>query len=63
MTITRDDSRYWDVRTLERRLRRGQLTKKDYEKYLKALPDSHDKVAPADETEQGGAASDDDGGD
>jgi hypothetical protein len=48
MTITRDDPRFWDVRTLERRLRRGQLSKKDYEKFLKSLPDVADKVAPAD---------------
>jgi hypothetical protein len=46
MTISRDDLRYWDMRTLERRLRRGQVAKKDYEKYLKSLPDSAEKVAP-----------------
>ena len=46
MTISRDDLRYWDVRTLERRLRTGQVTKKDYEKHLKALPDSVDCAAP-----------------
>jgi hypothetical protein len=46
MTITRDDPRFWDVRTLHRRLRRGQLSKKDYEKFLKSLPDVADKVAP-----------------
>jgi len=43
MTITRDDPRFWDVRTLERRMRRGQLTKKDYEKHLKTLPDVDEK--------------------
>lgn len=48
MTITRDDPRFWDVRTLNRRLRRGQLSKKDYEKFLKTLPDVAEKVAPAD---------------
>jgi hypothetical protein len=47
MTISRDDLRYWDVRTLERRLRTGQVTKKDYEKYLKSLPDSADHAAPS----------------
>jgi hypothetical protein len=36
------------VRTLHRRLRRGQLSKKEYEKFLKSLPDVSDKVAPAD---------------
>ena len=43
MTITRDDPRFWDVRTLQRRLRKGQITKKDYEKYLKTLPDVDEK--------------------
>lgn len=48
MTITRDDPRFWDVRTLERRLRKGQITKKDYEKHLKSIPDSAEKQAPID---------------
>ena len=43
MTITRDDPRFWDVRTLERRLRKGQISKKDYEKHLKSLPDVDEK--------------------
>jgi hypothetical protein len=43
---TRDDSKLYDVRTLERRLRRGIINKKDYEKYLKGLPDASDKIAP-----------------
>jgi hypothetical protein len=46
MTITRDDPRFWDVRTLERRLRKGQITKKDYEKYLKTIEDAAGKQAP-----------------
>jgi hypothetical protein len=46
MTITRDDPRFWDVRTLERRLRKGQITKKDYEKYLKSIADAAEKQAP-----------------
>jgi hypothetical protein len=46
MTITRDDPRFWDVRTLERRLRKGQITKKDYEKHLKSIPDVAEKQAP-----------------
>jgi hypothetical protein len=48
MTITRDDPRFWDVRLLERRLRKGQISKKDYEKYLKSLPDAAEKQAPID---------------
>ncbi len=43
MTITRDDPRFWDVRTLERRLRKGLISKKDYEKHLKSLPDVEEK--------------------
>jgi hypothetical protein len=43
---TRDESKLYDVRTLERRLRRGIISKKDYEKYLKSLPDASDKMAP-----------------
>jgi hypothetical protein len=42
----RDENKLYDVRTLERRLRRGLIAKKDYEKYLKALPDAADKAAP-----------------
>ncbi len=45
MTITRDDPRFWDVRTLERRFRKGQISKKDYEKHLKTLPDVDGKKA------------------
>jgi hypothetical protein len=59
MTISRDDARYWDLRTLERKLRKGQATKKDYEKYLKSLPDIADKVAPA-EAEEADDDDDDD---
>jgi len=48
MTIKQDDPRFWDVRTLERRLRKGQITKKDYEKHLKSLDDVAEKQAPID---------------
>jgi hypothetical protein len=51
MTITKEDPRFWDVRTLERRIRKGQITRKDIEKYTKTLPDSTDKVAPPGEGE------------
>ena len=43
---TRDESKLYDVRTLERRLRRGLINKKDFEKYLKGLPDATGKIAP-----------------
>ncbi|MSP62100.1 MAG: hypothetical protein EXR72_17550 [Myxococcales bacterium] len=42
---TRDESKLYDVRTLERRMRRGVINKKDFEKYLKALPDCSANVA------------------
>ncbi len=34
----------YDVRTLEQFLRSGKITKKDFEAYLKSLPDSEYKV-------------------
>ena len=37
--MTRDPSKNFDVRTLERNLRKGIISKKDYEKHIKALPD------------------------
>ena len=46
MTISREDSRFWDVRTIERRIRRGQVTRKDYDKFVKSLPDVADKAVP-----------------
>jgi hypothetical protein len=45
MTITREDPRFWDVRTIERRIRKGQLTRKDVEKHTKGLPDVAEKGA------------------
>ena len=40
------DLRNYDVRHVERALKSGQITRKDYEKILKALPDVKDKAAP-----------------
>jgi len=57
MTITREDPRFWDVRTIERRMRKGQLTRKDYDKHVKSVPDSAEKAAPVDT----GDSADDDG--
>lgn len=37
--------RAFDVRTIERNIKKGNITRKDYEKHLKALPDATDKVA------------------
>lgn len=45
-----DDVKQWDIRLVERSLRRGNLTQKDHEKHLKGLADVSDKgiVTPAD---------------
>jgi hypothetical protein len=44
-----DDVRTYDLRTLERNFKRGILSRKEYEKHLKSLPDAKDKVAPMSE--------------
>jgi hypothetical protein len=36
----------YDVRTIERYLREGKITKNDYEQYLKNLPDMADESCP-----------------
>jgi len=41
--------RTYDVRTIERNIKKGNITRKDYEKYLKSLPDVTEKVAPPEE--------------
>ena len=38
--------RLFDNRTIERNIRKGLITRKDYEKHLKTLPDVTDKIAP-----------------
>ena len=43
MSLNREDMRYWDVRTLDRRVRKGQLARKEVDKHLKSLPDVTDK--------------------
>lgn len=51
MPNTRDENRLWDVRTLQRKLRKGLITKKDIEKHQKSLLDMSDKIAPADRSD------------
>ena len=46
MTLSREDPRFWDVRTLERRIRKGLVSRKDVDKHVKSLDDSKDRVAP-----------------
>jgi hypothetical protein len=43
MSVNQQEPRFWDVRTLDRRVRKGQITRKDVDKHLKALPDVTDK--------------------
>lgn len=38
------DARLFDNRTIERNIKRGVITRKDYEKHLKTLPDIKDKL-------------------
>lgn len=40
------DLRNMDVRHVERALKRGHLTRKEYDKHLKTLPDVTDKAKP-----------------
>ena len=48
--MSRDDEakndRLFDSRTIERNIRKGLITRKDYDKHLKGLPDVTDKIAP-----------------
>ena len=53
-TTNRDEQKLYDVRTLERNFRKGLITRKDYDKFLKALPDKADNIA------EPGTLSDDD---
>jgi hypothetical protein len=41
------DPRLFDVRTVERNIKRGLVTRKEYEKFLKSLPDAAEKVTPS----------------
>jgi hypothetical protein len=53
MSSTRDADakalRLFDVRTIERNIKKGMTTRKDYDKHVKALADLADKVAPPEE--------------
>ena len=50
MTKDTPDPRLYDVRNVERNIKRGLLSRKDYEKYLKSLADSKEKAAGLDES-------------
>ena len=38
------DARLFDLRTVERNIKRGVITRKDYERFLKSLPDASDNA-------------------
>ena len=40
------DVRLFDLRTVERNIKRGLITRKEYERHLKSLPDASDNVTP-----------------
>jgi hypothetical protein len=40
------DARLFDVRIVERNIKRGIVTRKEYERFLKSLADATDKAAP-----------------
>jgi hypothetical protein len=41
------DARLFDLRTVERNIKRGLITRKEYERFLKSLEDASAKVALA----------------
>lgn len=47
MIIQRTDPRFWDVRVIERRIRRGELTRAEHEAHQNALPDVTDLSTPS----------------
>lgn len=44
------DVRLFDCRTVERNVKRGLITRKEYERFLKSLPDVADRIV-TDETQ------------
>jgi hypothetical protein len=39
-----DEQKKFDIRNIERNVKNGMITQKDYETYLSKLPDASDKV-------------------
>jgi hypothetical protein len=42
----KENDRVYDVRVLERNIRKGLVARKDVDRYLKSLPDAAQNVAP-----------------
>jgi len=40
----KDNEKFFDMRIYERYIKEGEITEKDYEKYIKNLPDVSDKA-------------------
>ncbi|MGA7741009.1 MAG: hypothetical protein ABSF35_06200 [Polyangia bacterium] len=57
--MTRDeeapDPSLFDRRIVERNIKRGLITRKDYEKFLKSRPDASDNIRSPDEAAQVGS--------
>lgn len=53
MSKENQDSRLFDVRHIERNIRHGRMTRKDYEKHLKSLPDVRHKAESFGELKEG----------
>ena len=45
------DPRLFDLRVVERNIKRGLVTRKEYERFLKSLPEVGAKIAPAEPEE------------
>jgi hypothetical protein len=39
------DVRLFDLRTVERNIKRGLVTRKEYERFLKSVPDASENIA------------------
>ena len=63
--MTRDeealDPSLFDRRIVERNIKRGLITRKDYEKFLKAIPDAAAKVRSGEEGTEGTPPAEGDG--
>jgi hypothetical protein len=59
--MTRDedtlDPKLFDRRIVERHIKRGLITRKDYDKYLKSLSDAADKLRPVEEPHEAPSSS------
>ena len=51
------DKKLFDVRTVKNYIGKGQVDRKEYERFLKSLPDVTDKAEPVDTGRQEGAGS------